>query len=439
MSTEPLLRERGGSSTHARAAGGYGAAEAAASAADAHSGLDSEVTVHKKGSAAETFFHIVCISAGTGMLQLPYVLKEGGWIGLFYIMLAGVIAAYTGNMLIKCLYYKQGARLRSYSDVADAAFGLYGRRTFRVLKDFNLLGVVGIFIVLAGTNINALLDGSDFGSLGVTFWISISAVLVWAVVAFAKEIHDVYIFSIFGTLATVVTVVIILWTGASDISSHKSRPPTKLLDLGMFPISLASICFSFGGSTNWPDIEASMESPAKWDTVLSIATAFVALIYLCVAAIGYGVYGDSVRSPILLSLPAGIPVVVANVMITAHVLLACPILLTAVLVEAEYDLKINSEHCSPVREAVYRAAFRTCLIAAVALAAVFVKDFAKFVPILGAFAGSLLVFIAPVVCYIRLYSKQQALSAWEYIWCVFILAIGIMCLVVGSSEAIAKL
>ncbi|KAJ1962034.1 hypothetical protein GGI12_002895 [Dipsacomyces acuminosporus] len=439
MSTQSLLRGRCSSELRPGTTGRYGAATANADATDTHGGFGTEATVHSKGSATETFFHIVCIMAGTGILQLPYALKEGGWIGLFYIMLAGVIAAYSGNMLIKCLYYKQGTRLRSYTDIAEAAFGLYGRRAFRVIKDLNLLGIVGIFIVLAGTNINALLEEPGSGSLGIRFWISISAVLVWAVIVLAKEIHDIYIFSIFGTLTAVVTVVIIIWVGASDVSSYKDRPLTKLLDVGMLPLSLASICFSFGGSPNWPDIEASMESPEKWGKALSSAVAFIVFIYLCVAAIGYGVYGDNVRSPILLSLPAGIPVVVANVMITAHVLLVCPIILTAVLVEAEYDLKISSEHCSPVRETVYRVVFRTCLIAVVAAAAVSVKDFAKFVPILGAVSGSLIVFVIPIVCYIRLYSRQQAIPTWEYIWCAFIASVGLMCLVVGSSEAIAKL
>ncbi|KAJ1658401.1 hypothetical protein GGF38_004252, partial [Coemansia sp. RSA 25] len=93
-----------------------------------------------KGSATETFFHIVCITAGTGILQLPYALKEGGWFGALYIVLAAAISAYTGNILIKCLYHKQGTRLRSYSEVVEAAFGRYGRMVARGLKDFNLLG-----------------------------------------------------------------------------------------------------------------------------------------------------------------------------------------------------------------------------------------------------------------------------------------------------------
>ncbi|KAI7819189.1 hypothetical protein BX661DRAFT_190603, partial [Kickxella alabastrina] len=39
-----------------------------------------------------------------GILQLPYALKQGGWAGVFYIMLAAAISAYSGEILIKYLY-----------------------------------------------------------------------------------------------------------------------------------------------------------------------------------------------------------------------------------------------------------------------------------------------------------------------------------------------
>ncbi|KAJ2661722.1 hypothetical protein IWW48_002268 [Coemansia sp. RSA 1200] len=397
----------------------------------------------QRGSAVEAFFHIVCITAGTGILQLPYALKVGGWAGISYIVLAALIATYSGDILVRCLYHKQGTRLKSYPEVAEAAFGLHGRRIVRVLKDFNLLGVVGIYIVLAGVNINALLSGTSGGQLGAQFWSAVSAVLVWVVVVCAREVHDVFVLSLFGTLTTVVMVAIIICLGLSDVEYAKARPPTQLVNLGMAPVSLASICFSFGGNLNWPDVEASMKSPRLWSRTLSLATAFVAFIYVCVAAVGYGVYGDMVKSPVLLSLPSGIAVVIADAMITVHVLLACPVLLTAVFIEAENDLGIGAASAStgvnPVWAAWYSKLMRSLLMAMVAFFAVFVSDFSKVVPILGAVAGSLAVFVIPVACYIRLFNSQRAFSAWEYAWCALIVCVGLVCLVIGTSQAVADL
>ncbi|KAJ2160022.1 hypothetical protein GGF46_002584 [Coemansia sp. RSA 552] len=417
-------------------AGSYGSLTARDSS---HSTDETAVPETRRlGSSTETFFHIVCITAGTGILQLPYALKSGGWIGVFYIALAAAISAYSGKILIRCLYYKPGERLRSYSDVAEAAFGPRGRLVVRTLKDVNLLGVVGIYIVLAGISIDSLLVSSAAGDLGPRFWMGLSALAVWAAIVSARQIHDIFVLSAFGTLTTVLMVIIVVWLGVGDYEFLGTRPPTKFADIRMAPISLASICFSFGGNLNWPDLEASMKSPKKWGRVLTLSTAFIAFIYLGVAVVGYGVYGDTVRSPIFLSLPPGIPVVVAKAMITAHVLFACPILLTAVFIEAEHDLLgIDAMgSMSAAKERLCRAAFRTLLMLAIACFALFVSDFSKIVPVLGAIAASMVVFVIPVACYLRLFNDQRQFTAMEYAWCGLIVCTGLGCLVIGTSQAI---
>ncbi|KAJ2307466.1 hypothetical protein IWW55_000961 [Coemansia sp. RSA 2706] len=429
---QPLLNDSSNSNSDTTNAEGYG------SVSNGHDGEDA-LEIRRLSSTTETFFHIVCITAGTGILQLPYALKSGGWAGIAYIALAAAISTYTGKILIRCLYHKHGARLQSYSDIAEAAFGLRGRVVVRALKDFNLLGVVGVYIILAGISIDSLVVGTPVEHLGERFWIAASAVAVWLAIVAARQIHDMFILSIFGTLTTVVMVVIVVWLGIGDSGFIHTRPPTKLIDVKMAPISLASICFSFGGNLNWPSLEASMKSPKKWDKALSLATAFIAFIYAGVAAVGYGVYGDHVRSPIFLSLPPGMAIVTAKAMITAHVLFACPILLTAVFIEAEEDLDISAIRFGETKERIYRGAFRTLLMLAIALAALFVSDFSKVVPILGAVAASMVVFVIPVACYVRLFSEQRQFSTGEYIWCALVVGIGLSCLVIGTSQAVADL
>ncbi|KAJ2785440.1 hypothetical protein H4R18_000523 [Coemansia javaensis] len=387
-----------------------------------------------QSSALETFFHIVCITAGTGILHLPYALRAGGWAGLLYIALAAVVSAYTGRILVRCLYHRPGARLQSYPDVVEAAFGPRGRAAVRALKDANLLGVVGTYVVLAGVSIDSLAVGSAAGGLGPRFWIGASAAAVWAAVVRARAVHDARLLSVFGTLTTVAMVAIVVGLGLSDAAMRAERPPTRAVDVRMAPVALASVCFAFGGNLNWPDLEASMRSPKHWGRTLSLATAFVALIYLCVAAVGYGVYGDRVQSPVFLSLPPGIAVVAAKAMVTAHVLLACPILLSAVFIEAERDLGIGPDGARPAR-----AALRTAVMAAVAAAALLVPDFSRLVPVLGAVAASLAVFVVPVACYVRLLGAQRGLSAREYAWCALVAAVGLVCLVVGTAQALADL
>ncbi|KAJ2841491.1 hypothetical protein GGI22_007870 [Coemansia erecta] len=126
-------------------------------------------------------------------------------------------------------------------------------------------------------------------------------------------------------------------------------------------------------------------------------------------------------------------------MITAHVLLACPVLLTAVFIEAENDLGIGVAAGDSIRARFYCKVLRSLLLGLVAFFAVFVSDFSKVIPIFGAVAASMVVFVIPVACYIRLFRAQRAFSAWEYAWCALIVCVGLICLVIGTSQAIVDL
>lgn len=45
-----------------------------------------------------------CVIAGTGTLGMPYAVAQSGWIGSVIIVLALLMSAYTGLVLIESLY-----------------------------------------------------------------------------------------------------------------------------------------------------------------------------------------------------------------------------------------------------------------------------------------------------------------------------------------------
>lgn len=46
----------------------------------------------KQGSSFTAFYSVVCVVAGTGALGLPYALSQGGWIGLFILVLSWILS-----------------------------------------------------------------------------------------------------------------------------------------------------------------------------------------------------------------------------------------------------------------------------------------------------------------------------------------------------------
>jgi amino acid permease len=92
---------------------------------------------------------------GTGVLSLPYSLKQGGWIGILIIFLAWFMSMTSGNILVKCCYAAGPKRLSSYKEIGDAAFGPIGGWIII------LIGASMLFFVLIGGNLHSLLAGTS--------------------------------------------------------------------------------------------------------------------------------------------------------------------------------------------------------------------------------------------------------------------------------------
>lgn len=94
------------------------------------------------------------------VLRLTHNFIESGWSGLFLVLLCAFINSYTGKLVIKCLRPPAGARLTSYSDIGYAAFGPVGRVIVDLFCNLMMLGVVSVYLILAGMNLSQILGGS---------------------------------------------------------------------------------------------------------------------------------------------------------------------------------------------------------------------------------------------------------------------------------------
>ncbi|KAJ1977591.1 hypothetical protein H4R35_002237 [Dimargaris xerosporica] len=389
---------------------------------------------HKSSNAAAVF-HLVCVMAGTGILQLPYCMKLGGWLSVFLILLAAAASNYTGQLIIKLLYIHDGVRLTSFSDVAGAAYGTRGRLVTRIFKDISSIGTCTLYLILAGYNLNALLTPTS-GILGVRLWI-LGCALVTAVPYIGmKTIQDAVILSVFGVMTTGIMVVIVLSLSMMDLPAHPVHSYT-LVDLYGFPVALSAICFSFGGIVVWPQVEEGLREPQDWPRMLSLATTIVCIMYLLVAAVGYAVYDVEALSPILLNLPKGFALTTGNLMVTIHVLLTTPIMLSSVSNEFENAWYQSATTDSEWAQFGIRAVVRSVTMLVTAVCAIFVPYFADVMSLLGSLAFSTLIFVFPVVFYFKLSPEPQTRRRRLMHWGIVL--IGAACCIVGSYQAILAL
>ncbi|ORX57497.1 hypothetical protein DM01DRAFT_1302677 [Hesseltinella vesiculosa] len=393
------------------------------------------------GSTLWSYVNVVCVIAGTGTLGLPAALAQGGWFGMFILILAWWMSSYTACILIKCLYLKGSKRMSSYKDIATAAFGVVGGWVSFFFSIWITLGAPILYMVLSGTNLHELCLGTS-AELNVTKWIVISCAIVAVPFVLVKNMKEVGFMSFFGALATAIVVVIVVAQGAVD---EAQRTPEQKAAVhhdaavwSMFPIALATISFSFGGNIVYPHVEASMKHPKSWPKVAVGALSTCALLYIMTAVAGYYIYGSDVKSPVYESISHGVPRIVAIVLMTVHVITASPILVTSFALDCEEMANITVERFGKTVEFLIRAVFRLIIIVVVGVIAISAPKFGSLMSLIGAFANCLLIFVFPILFYYRL-SGWRNKPIYEHVWCFLTCVLGIIALIFGTKSAIEQL
>ncbi|KAJ9056582.1 hypothetical protein DSO57_1031525 [Entomophthora muscae] len=394
--------------------------------------------VNRTGTSFGTFVNIVCAVAGTGILGLPYALKQGGWVALSLFFLGAAMAIYTSRMLIECLYCKPGSRLHEFSDIGEAAFGKVGRYFVKVFQYSASLSLACIYILLAGLNIHRLiLEYAEREILSLKLLVVISGLVVMVPFALLKSLKEVTILSVFGALCTVVVVIAVVVQGAIDVG-QSDLPSTEPYVLSGLPLSFSTICFSYTGNVVFPHVEGTMKNPRSWNRVVTLSIVFVTALYIVTGVAGYACYGDNVMSPVLNSLPKGVMSSMGYVLITLHVILAAPIYLCSFALEQERWLGIDRSHMSASKEFLLRVLFRSSIVVILTLIAMFLPYFSDLMGLFGAVSGALVVFLIPVTCHYKLFGWRHR-TPLQHFGALVILTVGVFGLVLGTSSSIQAL
>ncbi|KAF9392075.1 hypothetical protein CPB97_004371 [Podila verticillata] len=396
-----------------------------------------------KATNFQTYVNVVSVLAGAGTLGLPAALRDAGWLGLLILALACAMAIYSNQKLIQCLYYDGRTRLREYPDVAHAAFGMPGRIVVTFFYNSIALGGPVLYLILTGTNIYDL--ASSVGStITLKQWIMVAAAIMTVPIIITKTMREVAVLSIFGALATTIVVIFVAIAAILDSKNfdtsggvvgpvqHDIVVPRQL------PIALATFSFAYGGNVVFPHVEESMKNKRAWNKILLWGMLTVTALYFLCATTGYAVYGDGVKSPIYLNLPGGVSRTISTIIITLHVLLAIPLFMTTFNLQVERALKLEHRGLSKRAEWSYRAIIRTLSMILVATIALFFPYFGQMMSLLGALSEGVLIFVFPVVFYLKLYGIKKV-GKLELLAMALIVVIGVAGTVIGTIDAVKEL
>ncbi|KAJ2629458.1 hypothetical protein H4R22_003303, partial [Coemansia sp. RSA 1290] len=325
----------------------------------------------------------VCLAIGVGSLQLAYIVKQSGWIGTTFIVFAAGIAFLNAVITIKCMYLKPGGgRIVGYHNIGFEAFGNAGYYTITVFNIVNIIGSIGIYVILASNNISDMFAQANVHISPRTLMIA-SATVMCMPTLFAKTLAETMLVSLIGTLTSViVTVVVIVMAclypirnGENPVGNYTGPISHSAAIPGGFAMALSSVTFAYLGTTIVPHIEGGMRHPEKFNRVFGSALSVIAAIYVVMAATGYWAYGDQTMSPITDNFPKTWPTTLAEICITIHVLFAGPLYLVQMSLEIESGLGILQK--KPQAQRVWRMAVRigsALVILAIAEAIPFFDD-----------------------------------------------------------------
>ncbi|KAJ9058289.1 hypothetical protein DSO57_1013775 [Entomophthora muscae] len=354
------------------------------------------------------------------------------------------MSIYTGQLLMECIYSKPGERLLSYPEIGEAAFGNVGKHMVQFLHYVTLLGVTCMYLVLIGKNMKEACEIIQFSGIGIREWVAIGGAAIIIPLILLRTLKEVAWLSLLGALATLYVVIITVVVSLKDIPRQLAmrgaplNSSWKVINWSDLPSSLATISFSFGGNIIYPHVECSMRHPKQWTKVLAAAMATIAAMYGLIGIVAYYVYGDTVQSPIMMSLPKENEALSAMIIITVHIVLVLPITLCSFSLEAESKLGLAASSFNALTKFGIRSGIRIGTLAVLTVIAAFLPHFPELMSLIGAFSNCAVVFVIPIVCHLKLFGYKNR-SFLEYVWILLVLAVASMGCFIGTVWAVRGL
>lgn len=293
-----------------------------------------------KSSFAQCVFNLANILMGVGLLGLPFALKSAGWVGgLGCLFVFGFICWRTAILIGRELNgdprpshafvdspFKTPllprsvpeARIlppiRSFPDIARAAFGETGCFILSVILYFELFSCVCIFFVTIGDHLHQLFPGIAASThLIVVGGISMVPTIILRTPALLSYLSMVGTFATIAVVASVVAsaltegdisaeVAAELCSNATDVEPAKGVPLHVLFNDSGLAMAFGLVAYCFSGHAIVPSIYTSMREPQRFEAMVTYT--FVIVVSMCVAVgvSGYYMFGDTVLDQVTLSL-----------------------------------------------------------------------------------------------------------------------------------------
>ncbi|KAG1648070.1 Amino acid transporter AVT1A [Nymphon striatum] len=365
----------------------------------------------KNISAGVVSLLIVSGSIGGGCLVLPNAIQHSRVVGLIFIIVIGSTSCYCGIKLGNCLqiiaerWPKYDKHIPDpYPVIAELCFGPIVRAFIRINLHIILSGNVIVLILLASQITDGFEDSKIFSRCSLVFLVGCAVVLPsWF--GTPKDFWQVGIISI---ITIAIPIFIIIWellsTPEKMTEIHERKPYTSLKGISF---AYGIIVFLYGSVGIYPSLQMDMKHKDQFRKALLHATIIMTTVFFVVGYIGYKAVPYAISSNVALILKEGLASEIAKPMLVIHLITQNLLCINPVNQDIEQFLEVPKEFCWK------RVISRTIVIAFLTFIALTFSNFAYIMNVIGASSMVFLVFVCPLMFFMKLASMKSPVgSCW---------------------------
>ncbi|XP_031624777.1 proton-coupled amino acid transporter-like protein CG1139 isoform X2 [Contarinia nasturtii] len=402
-------------------------------------------------SNLDTIIHLLKSNIGTGILTMPQAFKYAGlYLGLFGTFFMGFIATHCMHMFLASaneLCRRRTVPSMDYSETCYSAFSTgpprlrkfaphakYITNTFLVLSQ---MGFCCVYYLFVAKNLQDV-GNYYYGPIDVRYYLVVLLIPL-IMLNFLKNLKILAPVSLFASILTVISLVIVFYYILHDIPSTKHVP--KVGSLSELPLFFGIVIYSFEGIGIVLPLENNMRTPKAFDGltgVMNTGMVIIAALYAAIGFFGYLKYGDCVAATITLNLDRSS--IVAE---SVRVMFAIAIFFSYSL-QFYIPMKIIGpwyrQLFSEQRQNLYDGLLRIGLIVLTFIFAAVVPKLGPIISLFGAvFSSSLALIFPPVVEVLTFGSKGMGRFHWKLLKNMAIITFGIYGFVLGAYLSILDL
>ncbi|EDV24990.1 uncharacterized protein TRIADDRAFT_56468 [Trichoplax adhaerens] len=392
----------------------------------------------------EGFMTLVKVNLGTGILGLPFAMKNSGLLfGPILLLFMAVLSTHCMHMLVtssQIISKNVKAPSVDYGKTAEfSIIKIFPKKSFYARKFVNCViwmmqyGFCATYILFMAENLKQLV-----GHFDVKIWMLL-LVPPLIVFSYIRSLDILSYMSFFANICLVTGLIIIYQYIFQGIHHIEKLPLIASLDA--IPLSFGSIIFAFEGICAVLPLENRMKKPKNFSKVLWAAQTFITICYMLMAVGGYLRYGSYSLGSITLNLPK------TPLYLSVRGLYAISIFLSYLLqfyVPANLVLTHLSRNAlaeaGEIKKGSIDLAYRTIMVIVTAALAIAVPKLGLFISLIGAFLGSMACLVFPALIEIGThYSYCPPVSKWMILKDIIIIILGCLCGITGTSVTIYRL